>query len=123
MSPDIQIRIPNLWYDFYARLLPGSAFIAVVRTFLLNQQSVPSFPEMAVILATGYFVAMLTQPAASRITHGLQRLAEKVKRIEDPLFVRRVQGRLGTETGEARILDKMHGEVACFAQVAILALV
>ena len=122
MSPNIQteLRIPALWFDFYARLLPGTAFIAAVRVFVAGNAAMPSFSEMLFLAFAGYFSGMLSQPLGSRLTRAIERIVGKCK-FHDATFVWSLERKLGSDSQEAPILAKMHGEVTFFAQLFVLA--
>lgn len=38
-----ELNIPDLWFDFYARFLPGTTFVIIVRFFLLGYKNIPAF--------------------------------------------------------------------------------
>lgn len=124
MNPEIKVelQVPDLWYDFYARVLPGTAFIAALRYVVLGTTSTPSVTEIIAILWMGYFSALLTQPLASRLTGWIERLAKTIAGEPDRLYIRRVQEVLGSDSRKAMILSKMHGEVAFFVQLGLLTL-
>jgi len=113
------LKVPDLWYDLYARLLPGGAFVAVIRVLILSKIDVPSYSELLVLGAAGYFCGLLSQPIASNVARLMERLSEQWKE-KDRLYVRNVQVRLGRGSREAMILSKMHGEVVFFSQLAVL---
>lgn len=115
-----ELTVPDLWFDLYARALPGSAFVGVARCALLGNCTVPSATEMLALLAVGYFAALLSQPLASRLCGWIERLAERLAGNRDRLFVRRTQELLGSESRRSMIISKMHGEVTFFVQLAVL---
>ena len=53
MSPSIQteLKIPDLWYDFYTRLIPGTAFIASTRILFLNSCKLPIHWQIFIIIS------------------------------------------------------------------------
>lgn len=120
-----ELKVPDLWYDFYARILPGSAFVAVVRLTIIKNFLVPDFHEIFIIALAGYFCALLTQPLSSRIAIYIEGYIEKRKSPNkgDRLFVRRVQAKLGRTSRESMILSKMHGEIVFFIQLFVLGIV
>jgi hypothetical protein len=125
MGADVKadLHIPDLWFDFYARLLPGVAFVGAIRCFLLGNVALPSWTEIFVLLGLGYFVALLTQPIGSRSAGWIERLAELSHGVKEKLFIRRVQKALGPDSNQSMILFKMHGEVTFFVQLGWLSLV
>jgi hypothetical protein len=84
-----ELKVPDLWYDFYARLLPGTAFVGCVRFFVFGKNGVASTIEALAILGIGYFSAMLTQPLASELTLGIHWLTERLHGIPAP-FIRKL---------------------------------
>jgi hypothetical protein len=125
MGPDIKVdlQIPDLWYDFYARLLPGITFVGTIRCCLLGLLNLPSLLEILVIFIIGYIVALITQPLSSRISRWIERLVEKMKNIKENDFIRRVQKELGLDSRPSMVISKMHGEVSFFVQLSMLTLV
>jgi hypothetical protein len=123
MAADIktELQIPDLWYDFYARFLPGSVFVFLTRLFVLGTPytSVPTVSELIVIAFASYLVGLLVQPSSSVVLKRVHKWAEKRNKVEEG-FVSRIQHELGSESNESKILSKMHGEVAFFMQLTIL---
>lgn len=113
-----ELKVPDLWFDFYARLLPGSAAVAAFRFLVLKKHDVPELREMALWAFGGYLIALLCQPLSSRITGWIEDKVEKRRNR-----IREIQAKLGRDSREAMILSKMHGEVTFFTQLAVLALV
>jgi hypothetical protein len=118
-----QLNIPDLWYDFYSRFLPGTLFIAGLRILFLGNLSIPSLPEVLLLLGAAYITGLLSQPISSRIIGGVHWLSRKLAKIDDPLYVKGVQMRLGSKSRPTMILSKMHGEVAFFVQLMLLSLI
>lgn len=119
-----ELKVPDLWYDFYARILPGSAFIAALRLLIFQNASIPEVREIIILVFAGYFCAILTQPIASQVSKQLEDLLEKKKAPNgDRLYIRKVQTKLGRTSRESMILSKMHGEVVFFIQLTILGII
>ena len=116
------LQIPDLWYDFYARLLPGAVFVVAIRCYVFNNTTLPGAGEMFVLAAAGYLSGLLTQPLASRLTGAIERFAAW-HRSKERHYIGTVQQRLGESSRKSMILSKMHGEVAFFAQLGILSVV
>jgi hypothetical protein len=133
-----KLKIPDLWYDFYARFLPGSVFVAYIYYYLLVTPTWPTSLQ-AVILGIGaYLCGLVTQPLASVLTKLLHTWVEgrreqlenmpKNEQKDDELkkgkkrvpYVLQIAQYL--EPHERNILSKMHGEVSFFAQCFILSL-
>lgn len=122
MSDIAELKVPDLWYDVYARLIPGTAFVGLSRLLILGKLDVPSATEVGILAAMGYAVALLTQPFASRLAGGVERLAEQRRKVNRH-HVRKIQATLGRGSREAMIISKMHGEVVLFCQLFLLAIV
>ncbi|MBI4810369.1 MAG: hypothetical protein HY800_02795 [Ignavibacteriales bacterium] len=122
MSAEIktELKIPDLWYDFYSRFLPGVIFVSGLRTLYYNICTFPNLPEVLVLLGAAYIAGLLTQPLSSQIIRFVHYLARKLAKINDPLYIKRIQIRLGQESRPTLILSKMHGEVAFFVQAMTL---
>ena len=112
-----ELKIPDLWYDFYARLLPGGLFVTAIYVLWPVPLDWPSPSKMVVLVAAGYVSALVSQPVASPLSHLIHwlvagRKCHHVERIGK-----------GLNPHEASILDKMHGEVTFFTQCFVLTLV
>jgi hypothetical protein len=121
MGPELktEIQIPDLWFDFYARFLPGTAFVGLARTFIFLKTTMPSLSESVILVFLGFLTALLTQPLSSRIVGGIEAWAE---RKQGAGFVNRVTSELGFESRSSMIISKMHGEVTLYVQLAWLSL-
>lgn len=140
MTVKSELRIPDLWFDFYARLLPGTFFVALMRVCVFDKRTIPEGIEILVLLAVGYFVGLFFAPIASWVigkieanvgvnelaTKDIERWLKEDRRLDekqrkDPrVFVEKVQYALERESNQAVILDKMHGECTFFVQTALL---
>jgi len=119
MNVETKLQIPDLWYDFYARFLPGTAFVSLVYYRLFENPKTPDASILVIISFLGLFCGMVTQPISSRLVGWLHDLAALV-RGEDRDYVERTKKILGAH--ESRILSKMHGESVFFVQCAVLSL-
>jgi len=116
-----ELRIPDLWYDFYARVLPGAAFVAALKVLVFHNQAIPEVREIVLLIFAGYFCALMTQPVASRLTGRIEDTVELYEAPnKDRLYIRKVQAKLGRTSRESMILSKMHGEVVFFIQLFVL---
>jgi hypothetical protein len=112
-----ELKIPDLWYDFYARLLPGAAFVGAIYILLPGAPSWPTPFQTIILVAVGYVCALVSQPLASPLSHLIHWLVAGRKWY----YVESVGKKLTAH--EASILDKMHGEVTFFTQGFVLTLV
>jgi len=116
MSTDIktELKIPDLWFDFYARFLPGTLFVAAVYMLWPGDANVPSGLWAAILALGGYCVGLMVQPLSSELTglvHNL--IAWLVTR--DKYYVLKQE-----HLDPLRILSKMHGEATFFVQCFFL---
>jgi len=125
-----ELRIPDLWFDFYARFLPGVAFVTTYRLVIRRDSSFPSGASEILCLAfIGYFCALITQPLASMFTGWIERFLENKLTPEKEDYVQAVSWYLSAllpneqqQAGirQAMILSKMHGETTFFVQLLVL---
>jgi hypothetical protein len=73
-----ELNIPDLWYDFYARLLPGAAFVTAL--WLIFQKDLPDWKEIVLLAFASYFCGLIAQPIASRITVWIEYLIELLRK-------------------------------------------
>lgn len=124
MSPDIktELHIPDLWYDFFARLLPGITFISALRLLVFSNKTFPDFAEMIALVFAGYISALITQPLSSWITGLIQSKFGRLPSGEQDrvIFIRKIQQNLGESSRQTLVLSKMHAESTFFVQLAVL---
>lgn len=109
-----ELKIPDLWYDFYARLLPGGVFVAAIFILWPGIPSWPTLLQTVILVAVGYVSALVSQPLSSPLSHLIHWLVAGRKRY----YVESIAKKLNLH--EASILDKMHGEVTFFTQCFVL---
>lgn len=123
MGADVKadVTIPDIWYDVYARLMPGAAFVFGTRYVVLPEWKTPTPTELVTILLAGLFVGLVSQPMASWLVKALERrrwpndnAAERIAQLE---------AQLGPESRHAKILSKAMGEAQFFSQLLWLTLV
>ena len=117
-----ELQIPDFWFDFYARVIPGAAFVGAARYWWMENYEFPSATESAVLLAVGYFVGLLVQPVGSTLTETIETIAAK-RKGKDYGYVGRAKVSIGSRSGLPLILDKMHGETTMYVQLGLLVLV
>jgi hypothetical protein len=113
----VELNIPDLWYDFYARLLPGAIFVAAIYILWPGDHSLPTALPTVMLLAAGYVSALVSQPIASELSLGIEWGVAKMKHFH----VERIAQKLTPH--ESQILSKMHGEVTFFTQCFVLSFV
>jgi hypothetical protein len=90
MGTDVKadLHIPDLWYDFYARILPGSLFVFGLRYYYLSINTLPDLDEVVVLTIVGFVCGLFSQPVASRLTKAVYKIVEKRSGIKDEDFIR-----------------------------------
>lgn len=111
-----ELNIPDIWYDFYARLLPGSFLVFSARYFIQNKWIVPTATETFLLISAGYFLGLFFQPLASSIA----KLAfERTNGKTGAESIADVQAKVGAESRRSKVLSKMQAETVFFAQLII----
>jgi hypothetical protein len=126
MSPDIQanLEIPDIWFDFLARLLPGISFVAIVWLGFLEKPTPTGLEAIVGLFFAGYIIGLVTSPASSRVAKLIEARVGKLPQGEKDRikFIRKVQSKLGYSSRQALLISKMHAEVVFFVQLAIYSL-
>lgn len=112
-----ELKVPDLWYDVYARLLPGTAFVGAAYYLFSTAPKTPDVVGVLIALLCGYFFGLVAQPVSSRIM-GLVHYIVAKPRGENRLYVKMIQKEL--DDRQSMILSKMHGEATFFVQCAVL---
>ncbi len=111
------LKVPDPWYDVYARLLPGTAFVSALYYLFSTAPKMPNSIGVLVALFCGYFSGMVAQPASSEITRFIHYIVAKIHR-KDRLYVEIIKKEL--DERQSMILSKMHGETTFFVQCTVL---
>ena len=114
-----ELKIVDLWYDFYARFLPGTIFISLIRWVMLRIDNVPSGEEIFVFIGAGYAAGLIIQPISSLLVDFLESIVER----NEKNFVKKVRLTKGIPDTESKVLSKMHGETTFYTQLSVLSLV
>ncbi len=115
------MKIPDLWYDFYARLLPGCVFLGLTWHFVYGHPWPSSALAAAIAVGAAYCCALVSQPISSRLVVWIETRCVRGVGNEHPGdYVNRIQKALGTDSRRSMIISKMHGEVTFHAQMAVL---
>ena len=123
MNIETKLRIPDLWFDFYARFLPGCAFVSFLWYFAFNQNKFPDYWTAVTMIILGYICALITQPISSEIVLAMEYCVQRFfAPNKDVYYIKDVQRKLGTDSRKSMILSKMHGEVTFYIQLVILGL-
>lgn len=120
-----ELHIPDLWYDFYARFLPGTAFIASIRLIIVKNWKFPdTLVELILLAFAGYLAAFVTQPLSSRLARWIEEKAAG-HRKKDRVYILKVQRQLSAKAKdkESSLISKMHGEIVFFIQLFHLSIV
>lgn len=113
------LKVPDLWFDFYARFLPGTGFLMALHFSLSPNWEVPTAEKIVIGIFLGYLAGLFAQPISSTIT-GLIHWGISKCHGEGRLFVEEAKRKVPEE---ARIINKMHGEATFFVQCGVLSIV
>lgn len=124
MSSDIktEISIPDIWYDFFARFLPGVILVFSIWFFLIlpipndisefrNNIASINGVEFLLLAILGYFVGLFLQPLSTGLIKKLSHICDKD--FDEKIYA--AQKTIGQETRRAKILSKMGAEAMFFS--------
>ena len=110
-------KLPDIWYDFYGRLLPGAYGVSFFQLFVLGQSIEATLENFLYIMISGYLLGHIFQPISSMII--LWR-----ERKHDPDDQKgQVNSEMGPETRAAHLLSKAHAEGAGMVSFFIFTLI
>jgi len=119
-----ELKIPDLWFDLYARLLPGTLFVAFIRVVVKEIITIPTIIELVLMIFFGFLCALVIQPFSSIITSKIQKFAEwKHDQKMEKDTVRKIQYKIGRDSRDSMIISKMHAEVTFFVQIALFVII
>ncbi len=67
------LDIPEIWYDFYVRLLPGTTFVSVLWFVILGNKFKPDVINLMIIVFAGYVLGFCVNPISSYITNKFEK--------------------------------------------------
>jgi len=112
-----ELKIPDLWYDLYARFLPGLLFASALYLLSRGSAFLPTGWSLAALGIAGYCAGLFINPISSEIVGLLHGVISK-SAVGDWDFVRKQN-----DFDPLRILSKMHGETTFFVQCSLLSVV
>lgn len=120
MSFDVnpELKIPDLFYDVYARILPGICSVVVIKYFIIVDSTPLTAIDLIVIAFIGFIFGLCTNPIASRITGLIENFFIK-KNNKPANFIAELLIKCNYTSRFSMIIDKMHGEITFFAQMVI----
>jgi hypothetical protein len=68
----VDFNPPDVWYDFYARVLPGTTFAAYLFFVFSAKPDVPNGSGIIILLMVGYVAGFITQPLSTHLTDVFQ---------------------------------------------------
>jgi len=104
-------KIPDVWYDLYVRLIPGTIFIYAILFVVDRFPSIDSIVSAVWCLIVGYIFGFIINPIASFAAYRIESLVgqEKERNKVRPVFP--------AENREMLVLSKQHAEtvgmIAC----------
>lgn len=122
MSPiTTELNIPDIWYDFLGRLLPGYAFLSSI--WLIVKGTIEPSTLVAVLaIPASYIIGFTCQPITLILTKWLEKKAADKNCVEEH-FVSLSQNSVGTDSRRSLILSKIGAETVFFSQVVFLSLI
>lgn len=118
---NVASKIPDVWYDLYVRLIPGSVFVASVLFVFGAFPSIDSVASAVWILIAGYVFGFLLQPISA---FAARRIEEWSGQVEARDKIRAVYPANHRET---LVLSKQHAEtvgmMGCAMFTALLAII
>lgn len=118
------LKIPDLWFDFYARFLPGLAFIAYVRVLVNGCFSIPNLIEFISLLLLGFIYGLILQPISALLVDLIQKYTDKWHNKDHEInIVKKIQYDIDRDSRDSMIISKMHAEVTFFVQMALFVLI
>lgn len=117
-----EIAIPDNWYDFYTRLLPGTYFVTVAYLLLFKKLQFPSFQEMIILLGAAYLFGLMILPVSILLREFLSKrmdkgFSEKKDSTEKVSYI------IGREKRDSLIISKMYAEEIFYWQSSLVSLI
>jgi len=130
MTPNIDLYIPEIWYDFFVRFLPGAAFVSAIRLLFFPIYTVsdyPEFKELVALAIAGYILGLISEPISTLIATPIESLSSpltdtlrKIQLLKNRNRSKRRNKRLFRETF---LPSKKDAETKFFIQVIVLTIV
>lgn len=116
MSGELKSKwiLPDFWYDFFGRLLPGMIFVYGVLLIRNGAFYMPAQDQWVFILFAGYISGFLLSPVSSFLVNRIDRgKSDEVASI---------QYKLDSRSSKAMLLSKMKAEIMFFSQLSLFSL-
>lgn len=108
-------QIPDVWFDLYARLIPG--FFCVITAGFLFFDIQPT-NQLLLIFVLSYVVGHIAQPIASLVARVLE-----YQIFDRNGNIKKCRKYFDAGSRESKLLSKQHAECACFASLSILTVI
>lgn len=107
-------KIPDVWFDIYARLIPGFIFVLALKVSVFSDPTVPAWDQLLFLLILGYALGHIIQPIASVLSRTLEfRVFDREKNID------KCKKHFAADSRQARLLSKQHAECTCFTSLLV----
>ena len=101
---NISISLPDVWFDWYARFLPGCFGIGLHFLIVHEPLGGISTPIVFILLVSAYLIGHIVQPASSFITKMIDKYLDPDKKIQK----RYAYGKyMATTTSQISMLNKI----------------
>jgi len=107
------LEIPDLWFDFYVRFLPGITFIGILGFIIYGSFSV-IYTNFAVFFIGSYLAGLLLNPISSWIANKMDYRLDEDGNLRDELL-----HNTNLNSHEVGVIHKMRGEVLFFIQMLL----
>lgn len=65
-------KLPDIWFDWYARLIPGTIGLTIYLLGTCHFQTIPDISQIFVIMLLGYLVGHIFQPVSSFVVKKIE---------------------------------------------------
>jgi hypothetical protein len=110
-------KLPDVWFDWYARLLPGTLGVLCFESAGGNLVDVPDAGRIPAILLIGYLVGHILQPLVGFITKFVERLLGKETKYAKAKLNKQMNPILTTKVSKAHA--EANSMLACAIVLAL----
>lgn len=105
-------QIPDLWFDLYARIIPGFYFVLIMGQLYFETNLKE---QLLLTLFMSYVVGHIIQPLASLLARALQ-----FQVFDRSGNIKKCRVHFDANSRESKLLSKQHAECASFSALAVL---
>lgn len=115
---DIAAQIPDVWFDVYARFIPGFIFFVAAHELIEPVLVQPLSNHVTFTILFSYCIGHVIQPVTSRISRWLEYTRYKGKEA-----IEACREAFPADARESRLLSKQHAECASFTALSLLSII